>query len=382
MKSYELQSCGKRLKEVFSRRPKPKGKELLLKTISCGVCHSDLHIQNGYFDLGNGDQIQAIHQLPHTMGHEIYGEVVAVGEQVSKRMIGKKRVVYPWIGCGNCSVCDSNEEQYCFLGKNIGISTPGGYAEYVIVPDTKYLFDSGKKTALMSGCFACSGLTSYVAIKKILFGKKSFKKTDTLVFVGLGGVGIMGLNIAIHLFKKIPIVIDIDSKKLEHAKEMGVELCYNPKDNPDFLLDLLEKTGGGASGAIDFVGSEQSFDIAFNSIKRGGTCVITGLFGGKLQVPLPLIALMSKKIIGSYVGNLAEMQELMAFVKKGLLPSIPIEVLEVKEVNKALKKLKSGKVLGRLILLHNSYKKDFKTIFSKQLKQKLKKKKIQKNNQS
>ena len=94
-------------------------------------------------------------------------------------------------------------------------------------------------------------------------------------------------------------------------------------------MDLLEKTGGGASGAIDFVGSKQSFDIAFNSIKRGGTCVITGLFGGKLQVTLPLITLMSKKIIGSYVGNLAEMQELMAFVKKGLLPYIPIEVLEV-----------------------------------------------------
>ena len=186
MKSYQLTNFGKPLQILESKKPKPNGNEVLLKTMCCGICHSDLHIQEGFFDLGGGEKLEPIHKLPQVMGHEIYGEVVEVGEKVSKTLLGKKRVVYPWIGCGACSFCCSKEEQLCLFGKNIGIAAPGGFGEYVLVPDPKYLLDAGSKNPLMSGCFACSGLTSYTALKKVLAGKKRFKKKDVLVFVGLG----------------------------------------------------------------------------------------------------------------------------------------------------------------------------------------------------
>ncbi len=103
MKAYQVVEQGKPLQENELETPSPSGKEVLLKTVACGVCHSDVHIHDGYFDLGNDVHIPArATNSPITMGHEVYGEVVQIGENVKGIDVGKKYVVYPWVGCGEC----------------------------------------------------------------------------------------------------------------------------------------------------------------------------------------------------------------------------------------------------------------------------------------
>ena len=103
MKSYKIIENGKPLKKVEIEKPVPVGDEILVKSVSCGVCHSDVHIYEGFFDLGGGAKLPSPAK-DLAMGHEVFGEVVELGENVKDLEIGKKYVVYPWIGCGKCEV--------------------------------------------------------------------------------------------------------------------------------------------------------------------------------------------------------------------------------------------------------------------------------------
>ena len=122
MKAYQIIENGKPLKEKNIETPKPKGKEVLIKTVACGVCHSDVHIHDGYFDLGGGAKLPTPLLEPLTMGHEVFGKIVDTGEEVSKVKIGEKYVVYPWIGCGDCELCNNDKTHYCMNNSNIGIN--------------------------------------------------------------------------------------------------------------------------------------------------------------------------------------------------------------------------------------------------------------------
>ena len=113
MKSYQVIESGAPLKECELEIPVPKNDEILIKTIACGVCHTDVHIHEGFFDVGNGKKMQSRLTQPLTMGHEIFGEVVSIGEDVKDIEIGKKFVVYPWIGCGECNSCIEDNEHEC-----------------------------------------------------------------------------------------------------------------------------------------------------------------------------------------------------------------------------------------------------------------------------
>src|SRR5690242_11490573 len=101
--------------ETIVETPKPQGKEVLVRIERCGLCHSDLHIQDGYADLGGGKRLDTTRgmTLPFTLGHEIAGVVDDVGADVTKELIGKKKAVFPWIGCGQCRDCQNGDENLC-----------------------------------------------------------------------------------------------------------------------------------------------------------------------------------------------------------------------------------------------------------------------------
>ena len=109
MKSYQAPEAGKPLIEVESPTPEPTGSQVIIKTIACGVCHSDVHIHSGAFDLGGGNELPVPVPNPFTLGHEVFGEVVAVGPEATNINVGDNRIVYPWIGCSNCDVCANGD---------------------------------------------------------------------------------------------------------------------------------------------------------------------------------------------------------------------------------------------------------------------------------
>src|SRR6185436_13646502 len=116
MRAMQIVDYGKPLKLNSYADPKPQGEEVIVRIQSSGVCHSDLHIWEGYFDLGGGKKLEMAARglkLPHTLGHEIAGEVAAIGPNVKRAKVGQRYVVFPWIGCGTCSFCQADEELLC-----------------------------------------------------------------------------------------------------------------------------------------------------------------------------------------------------------------------------------------------------------------------------
>ncbi len=149
--------------------PKPTGSEILLKTIAAGVCHSDLHIWDGYYDLGAGKKLDLLGRgikLPLTMGHENVGEVVAVGPDAKGVKLGARMLAHPWMGCGECAICKRGEEQLCKTPRNLGVFSDGGYADFLMVPHPRYLFDIGDLDPARTAPLACSGITTFGALKK------------------------------------------------------------------------------------------------------------------------------------------------------------------------------------------------------------------------
>ena len=168
MISYQTSTFGAPLIEVESKTPEPQGTEVLIKTMACGVCHSDIHMHEGVFDLGGGKQLE-VGREGMVLGHEIFGEVIALGPDAEDAEIGDRRVVFPWIGCGKCAACKRGDEQLCTPGCALGIAHAGGFADYVLVPHSRYLFDKGDVPDSLAATYACSGLTAYGALKKIIY---------------------------------------------------------------------------------------------------------------------------------------------------------------------------------------------------------------------
>lgn len=347
MKAYQVVANGKPLEATELATPTPTGHEVLLKTISCGVCHSDIHIHDGYFDLGGGAKLPTPLMEPLTMGHEIFGEVVALGEKVTDIEVGQKYVAYPWIGCGDCELCNADKTHYCMNNTNLGVNVGGGYGDHVLVPGPQYLFAAGDTPDNLAGSYACRGLTAFSALKKA----EPFAHDHSLVIISAGGLGLLALKIAQATYGINPIVVDIDDDKLAIAKQLGASHVIN-STSADAAQKLLELTGGGARSIIDFVGAEASASFGYQALTRGGTLVVVGLFGGQLTIPLPVHILTEKKVMGSYVGSLGEMKDLMALVADAKIEPVDVESRNVAEANRTLEEMKSGKLVGLVALTH------------------------------
>ena len=331
MISHQLTRFGDPLERVESLPPEPVGTEVLLRTEACGVCHSDLHLQDGFFDLGGGRRLDLSkgRTLPLTLGHEIAGGVVAHGPDAGGADLGARYVVYPWIGCGGCGTCRSGQEHLCAQPRALGVTRAGGFGDHVLVPHPRYLFEVGDLPVTLACTYACSGLTAFGAVRKV----QARVDRRPLVIIGLGGVG---------------FAVDIDDATLQAGAEAGAEVV--DARAPDAARRLRRATGGGAAAVIDFVGSEKSAALGLGVLATGGLLVVVGLFGGELRASLPLWPLRSLTVQGSYVGSLAEMRELMRLAAAGRAPSIPIESRPPAEAQAALDDLRAGHAVGRIVL--------------------------------
>src|SRR5690348_4506018 len=352
MRAMQIIEWGQPLEARDYPDPEPTGEEVVLRVEAAGVCHSDVHIWDGHFDLGGGQQISLESRgvnLPFTMGHEIAGEVAALGPQASGVKIGDKVVAYPWIGCGQCEVCRRGDELLCNTPRTLGTRVAGGYGSHVIVPHARYLLPYDDIPQALAATYTCSGITAYSALKKTT---AHVGRDDHLVIIGAGGVGGSAVHIAPAAVDGKIIVADIDAQKRAHARQMGAVATI---DNaaPDAVKQVMEATGGGAAAAIDFVGSPKTMEFGVNILRKGGKLVMVGLYGGASSVSTVLFPFKMMTIEGSYVGTLEDLRELLALVQAGKVPPIPLENRSADQASQALADLKSGgKVRGRVVLRH------------------------------
>ena len=329
--------------------PPVAGAQATVRITHCGMCHSDLHVQAGGFDMGGGTLSSLARSgvtLPVTMGHEICGEVVELGPDARGVALGDRVVVYPWLGCGACPVCERGDEHLCPRASNtLGIQLPGGYADLVRVPHARYLVPIGTLAPERAATFACAGITALGALRKLA----PMGMDDHVAIIGCGGVGMTAVALCSATSKARIVAIDPDPAKREAALRFGAALAFDP-GAPDALKAIGKACAFNIAGALDFVGSPTSSSLAVNLVRRTGQVVIVGLFGGEFRMPLPTFALKALQISGSYVGSLNDLRELVALAQRVALPPTPLDLRPLAQVNQALLDLAQGRVLGRVVL--------------------------------
>ena len=349
MISYRVQHFGAPLQRHDEPTPTPQGREVLLRVLAAGVCHTDLHTWQGWYDLGGGKRLTMGDRgiaLPLTLGHEIAGEVVALGPQAEGVRIGQRVLAYPWLGCGACKVCRRGDEQLCPTPRFLGIFRAGGYASHVLVPDAHGLVDIGDLAPERAAPLACSGLTTYSAIHRI---RPQVLREEPVVVIGAGGLGLMALSLLRALGSPGVVLVEPNPVRRQAALDGGALAAVDPAA-PDAAAQVRAALGGAAWAVIDCVGATSTVQLGLDLLVKGGQLVLVGLFGGELTLPLPLVPIRAISIEGSYVGTLAELQDLVALVRRHGIAPIPTTCCTLQRAPWALGEIEAGRVVGRLVL--------------------------------
>ncbi|MGB6674750.1 MAG: alcohol dehydrogenase [Candidatus Nitrosopolaris sp.] len=349
MKAARIVKVNEKLEIQQVETPKPRGSQVLVKVQSSGVCHSDIHLWEGYYEGVGGELLKTTDRgvnYPLTPGHEIAGIVDSLGEQAEGFNNNDKVLVYPWIGEGLCPACRIGEQNLCDKPRSLGVYMDGGYAEYVLVPSYKYLVKISDGMDIdASATLSCSALTAYGAVKNA-----NLKPDDNVVIVGAGGLGLMAIQLAKAVTGARIIAMDLDDKKLEFAKKEGADTTVNSK-NEDPVKTIMELTDKmGADAVIDFVNASKTVETDMQFLRRRARVVLVGLFGGELKLSLVTMPTRAYKLIGSYTGTLSDMIELVSLARRGVIKPVVSNRFKLDQATDALTMLRDGKILGRGVI--------------------------------
>jgi propanol-preferring alcohol dehydrogenase len=354
MRAWAVVEAKKPLQEIELPTPEPTGSQVLLEVTHAGVCHSDIHIWEGEWDLGSRGKMRLSERgvkLPLAMGHEIVGRVVKWGPDAPKAQggqglaVGQTRIVFPWVGCGTCARCRSDEDNMCLQGKALGVFQNGGYATHVLAPEPRHLVDPGDLDHALAATYACSGITVFSAINKVM----PLAPDVPIVLVGAGGLGLQAIAVLKAMGHRRIVSVDINAEKLAAAKQAGASDTVDGSGD-GVTARIIETCGGPVEAIIDLVNGSATARLAFDALTKGGKLVQVGLFGGELTVPLPVMAMRALTVQGSYVGSPKELRALVAMAQGGKLPGIPITREPMRNADAALQRLIAGKVTGRVVL--------------------------------
>ena len=350
MQAWAVVENGAPLRSIDLPIPEPSGTEVRVRVTHCGVCHSDLHVWEGFYDLGGGKRMSLKDRgvvLPLAMGHEIVGRVDKLGPDATGVKVGDLRIVYPWVGCGRCEMCLSEQDNMCLAGRALGIFQNGGYGTHVIAPHPRHLIDPGSLDPAVAATYACSGITVYSAIKKVM---PLPSPDDAMVLIGAGGLGLNAIAVLRAMGHSHIVVVDTSAEKRQGALDAGATSVVDGAGD-GVAQRIIEAAGGPVHAVIDMVNGSATARAAYDALTKGGRSVQVGLFGGEITVSLPVMAMRQLTIGGSYVGTPGDLRELIRLAQGGHLKPLPTETVPRDRANEALMRLRDGQVRGRLVLV-------------------------------
>lgn len=347
MELWAIVEPGKPLQKIYEDDPTPTGTEVLVRVTHCGVCHSDLHLRKGEYDLGGGKTLNILERgvsLPRAPGHEVLGEVVAVGQDAKGVEVGQSRLIYPWLGCGDCEVCRRGDENMCDKPHFVGVIHHGGFGSHILLPHPRYLFDYGDVDPAVAVTFACSGITVYSAIRKL----GDMPKASVILLIGAGGVGFAALTMLHALGYPNVIVSDVSETKRDAALEAGA--IGFVLSGPDMIAEVHRIAGGPPAAVIDLVNNGRTTQVGLDVLGRGGKLVLVGVGGGEIMLSTAAMIFKPRAIVGSATGGLNDLQAVIDLAKAGKLAPIPVNRMPKDQANEALERLEHGQVTGRIVL--------------------------------
>ena len=348
MKAWAVVEAGKPLEKIELPTPVPAGTEVLIEVTHCGVCHSDLHFLKGEYNMGGGKVMKLAERgvtLPRAPGHEIAGRVVAAGPDACGVAIGDVRVVYPWLGCGHCEACKAEQDNMCVAQRSLGVLQDGGFGTHVLVPHTRYLVDPGNVDPALAATYACSGITTYSCVSKIM----PLEPGAPVVLIGAGGLGLMAIAMLRAFGHRAIVSVDTDSSKLEAARVAGATATVDGSGD-DVGARIVAAAGGPVKAVIDFVNISSTARVGFDVLAKGGKLVAVGVSGGELMVSLAGLVFRAVTILGTNTGTPQDLRDVMALANAGKLAPTPITLCARDDANRALSALHHGEVTGRIVL--------------------------------
>jgi alcohol dehydrogenase, propanol-preferring len=308
--------------------------EILVRIKACGVCHTDLHAVQGDWP------VKA--KMPLIPGHEGVGIIEAVADDVQSLKVGD-RVGVPWLysACGECEYCLSGWETLCKHQLNAGYSVDGGFAQYCKAPAAYVAKVPDNLTFEEAAPIFCAGVTTYKALKV-----SGAIPGDWVAIYGIGGLGHIALQYAKAMGFNV-VAVDIQDDKLELAKQLGADIAINGMQVDP--AQKIQEEIGGVKAAISVAVTQKAFRQAYDSVKRGGSCVVVGLPNADLPIPIFDTVLNGVKVLGSIVGTRLDLKEALQFAADGKVKA-NIEVQPLENVNDVFERLEHGAINGRVVL--------------------------------
>jgi propanol-preferring alcohol dehydrogenase len=338
LKAAVLHSFAEPLRIEEIPTPAPGPGEVLIRVVACGVCHSDLHLAMGEWDL-----LKPITKLPLALGHEVTGTIASIGEGVTGFGAGD-RVGVPWLHwtCGECEFCSMGRETLCSKQQVTGCTVDGGFAEFIKAKASHIAKLPDELSFEEAAPLLCAGLTVYGAMKKadVQAGQK-------VAVFGVGGLGHLAIQLARAKGAEV-IAVDVADDKLELARECGADITINAATTQAHK-EIKKATGGGAHVVIVTSGSRAAYETAMRSIRKAGTLAIVGM--APEPVPLSTVAMVSGeyRIVSSAVGSREELREVLQLAAEGKV-KCRIETRAFDQVDSILNEMKEGRLVGRVVL--------------------------------
>ena len=341
MRAYRLIGAG-RAEVVDVPRPEPGPGEVLLRALAAGVCRTDLALlRSGGTGL----------ELPVTLGHEVVGEVVALGDGVAGPALGTVVAVYELLGCGRCSACTRGQDNVCrdVVPGAIGITRDGGMADHVVAPE-RNLVALGDVDPVHAAPLTDAGMTALHAVER---GRPQLEPGATVVVIGIGGLGHLAVQFVRATSKARVLAVDVDRARLDFAAGLGAD--DGVLVGPDAAGGILTANGGRKVDVVfDFVGSQESLDLASQVTGRGGAIVVTGGGGGRLSITAQMGAGGAPDreiaIVHTFGGTRDDLMQALALAEAGRVQT-HVEAYDLEAAGRVLADLDAGNVLGRAVLV-------------------------------
>jgi NAD+-dependent secondary alcohol dehydrogenase Adh1 len=340
MRAVRLHSYGER--PVVEEVPEPEITEpldLIVRIGGAGLCRTDLHIIEGQWREKSGVD------LPYTLGHENAGWVDEVGSAVTNVAKGDAVIVHPLVTCGLCRACRAGDDMHCEANHFPGISVNGGFAELLKTTARAVVKLTPGVEPKDVAAHADAGLTAYHAVKK---AAEILYPGTTVVVIGAGGLGHIGIQSLKALTAARIVVVDRSEGSLELARECGADAVILADGGQ--VEAVRERTDGrGAEAALDFVGEGGALEDSIAMLREGGTHYVIG-YGGVLSVPAIDIISAEINVVGNLVGTYNDLAELMALEAEGKV-TLHTSTYSLDAVNDAMDDLEEGRLHGRGILI-------------------------------
>jgi alcohol dehydrogenase, propanol-preferring len=342
MPAYRLLDWGTQVELVEVAVPTPQGRELLVEVQAVGLCHSDLFVMSC-------DEGVLPYDLPMTLGHEVAGRVVAVGDEVDRPLLGRSGLLHGVWSCGECHNCRRGQDNHCLaLGGRIGcgLGRDGGLATYVLVPDARHFVEAHDVSPTALAPLADAGLTAHHAIRT---HRDALVGDCAALVIGVGGLGHLAVQILRATTSARVLAVDPRPEACSLAESLGAHHTSMSVD--DALARLAASTGlPGVDVVLDFVGSDETMAQALAALVPGGRVVVVGGARGTLTVGKGLDLPLGWQVSAPFWGPREDLVAVVELAEKGLLDPV-VEVVSFSDVPAAYDRLRDGGVTGRVVVV-------------------------------